>query len=122
MQAPFTQPEPHFPPPGERSLVVHSAPPEEGLSTLALVNALLRRRVLVVALPMLMVAGLAAYELSLPRKYVSSAAFMPQGPDTRSRMSGLAAQFGIAIPAIDGGQSPSFYVELIGSREILVSL
>ena len=122
MQAPFTQPEPHFPPPGERSLMVHSASPDEGLSTLALVNALLRQRVLVVVLPILLVAGVAAYELSRPRQYVSSAAFMPQGPDSRSRMSGLAAQFGIAIPAVDGGQSPSFYVELIGSREILVSL
>ena len=122
MQAPFTQPEPHFPPPGERSLMVHSASPDEGLSTLALVNALLRQRVLVVVLPILLVAGVATYELSRPRQYVSSAAFMPQGPDSRSRMSGLAAQFGIAIPAVDGGQSPSFYAELIGSREILVSL
>ncbi len=95
---------------------------DSGLSTLALVNALLRRRLLVAGMPLLAVAVLAAVTLPLPRKYVSSTAFMPQGPDTRSRMAGLAAQFGIAIPSAEPGQSPAFYVELIQSREVLLSL
>jgi uncharacterized protein involved in exopolysaccharide biosynthesis len=36
-----------------------------------------------------------------------------------SQLSGLAATFGVSVPAIDPGSSPDFYAELLKSRDIL---
>ena len=58
--------------------------------------------------------------LLLPRSYSSSVSFVPQSTDNSSRFSGLAAQFGISLGAAqDAADSPEFYTELLGSREIL---
>jgi uncharacterized protein involved in exopolysaccharide biosynthesis len=54
------------------------------------------------------------------RKYVSSAAFIPQSAE--STMSGLAlaaSQFGIQVPTAGGMWGPSTYVELLQSESLL---
>jgi uncharacterized protein involved in exopolysaccharide biosynthesis len=56
------------------------------------------------------------------RTYTSRAAFMPQSRRTPSNISGLAAQFGLAVPGADGAQSPAFFADLMTSRELLKPL
>lgn len=71
----------------------------------------------------LCVLGLAAGGLTgllRRRTWTSVAQFVPQSSDLgRSRLSGLAAQFGVAVPGADRTQSPDFYAELVKSRDIL---
>ncbi len=58
-----------------------------------------------------------------PRSYVAHGSFLPQGGDaSRSRLTGLAAQFGINVPSTDRGQSPDFFAELVRSRTVLDSV
>jgi len=90
----------------------------EPVSVLALLNALLRRRTLVIALAVLTATLLAGIPLLLPRTYTSAASFMPQSRRTPSNLSGIAAQFGITVPLAEGSESPQFYVDLLRSREI----
>jgi uncharacterized protein involved in exopolysaccharide biosynthesis len=45
---------------------------------------------------------------------------MPQSADaTLSRLSGLAAEFGVTVPGTEPGESPAFYASLLASRDIL---
>jgi uncharacterized protein involved in exopolysaccharide biosynthesis len=54
------------------------------------------------------------------RTYTSTARFMPQAAEgALSRLSGLAASFGVSVPAADPGSSPAFYAELLKSRDVL---
>jgi uncharacterized protein involved in exopolysaccharide biosynthesis len=63
---------------------------------------------------------MAALVLLWPREYTSTAAFMPQSSDeTLSRLSGIAAEFGVTVPSTDPGDSPAFYASLLTSRDIL---
>ena len=91
----------------------------EPVSLLALVNALLRRRTLVLALALGVALLLAGSALIFPRSYTSAVTFMPQSRRTPSNLSGIAAQFGITVPLGEGSESPQFYVDLLRSREIL---
>lgn len=90
------------------------------ISLLRPINALLRQRWLVLGLP---VAGLFAFTglgLLRERTYTVTASFMPQAQEmSASQLSGLAAQFGLVVPAGETGQSPAFYVDLLESRGIL---
>jgi len=62
----------------------------------------------------------AALVLLWPREYTSTATFMPQTSDeTLSRLSGIAAEFGVTVPGADPGDSPAFYASLLTSRDIL---
>jgi uncharacterized protein involved in exopolysaccharide biosynthesis len=62
----------------------------------------------------------AALVLLWPREYTSTATFMPQASDADlSRLSGLAAEFGVTVPGTDPGASPAFYASLLTSRDIL---
>lgn len=91
----------------------------QSIPVLAIVNSVLRHRVRTLLVVVLLWAVTAALVLSAPLKYVSSASFSLQGSDAR-RLSGLAAQIGLALPSGDGGQqSPAYYLELLESREIL---
>jgi uncharacterized protein involved in exopolysaccharide biosynthesis len=55
-----------------------------------------------------------------PRTYTSTARFMPQSSEgNMSRLSGIAASFGVAVPGADPGSSPAFYSDLLRSRDIL---
>jgi len=57
------------------------------------------------------------------RVYTCASSFMPQtGNPQGSALSGVAAQFGLALPLTDPTNSPQFYVDLARSREVLASL
>lgn len=65
------------------------------------------------------IAG-AAVGLLTPRRYISSATFIPQTTD--ASLSGLALaarQFGIQVPNTGGGWGPAVYVELMRSQAVL---
>ena len=68
----------------------------EPLPLLAFVNALLRNRIRIIALVFLFCGVTAALTLSKTRQYVSTAAFSLQGANA-NRISGIAAQFGLAV-------------------------
>lgn len=52
--------------------------------------------------------------------YTATASFMPQVSEiSSSQLSGVAAQFGIALPGRESNQSPAFYAQLLKSRELL---
>lgn len=54
------------------------------------------------------------------RTYTAPGSFMPVSSDAGSlRLSGIAAQFGFAVPTGEAGESPEFYAELLRSPEIL---
>ena len=85
---------------------------------LGAVNVVLRNRH-VVAMTVLLVVVLTVLRLLLaPRVYASSASFIPAGKRAPSQVSGIAAQFGIAVPSSDAQQSPDFYVALLHSRTV----
>lgn len=93
------------------------------ISLLDLVNALLRQRVLLIAVPLICAAVVGTLVLSKPRTWSASAAFMPQSRDQGSSgIAGIAAQFGVAVPGTQPSQSPAFYTELLRSRQILVEV
>ena len=95
---------------------------DEGeISLAALAAVLLRGRWTVVRFAILgAVVGLLVARVP-PAKFRSSAAFTPQS-GAQSSLGGLASlagQFGVQVPGVEGGDSPEFYQELLGSREIL---
>lgn len=115
MPVPITTHEPTTPHEAPRQ----SAPPGDELSFLAIVNALLDHRVFVVAVPLLLFAAVVTVGLLTPRKYTSSASFSLQAGESRSRLSGLAAQFGLAVPGAEAGPTPAFFTEVLHSRTLL---
>jgi uncharacterized protein involved in exopolysaccharide biosynthesis len=97
-------------PPGDR---------ESSLDDL-LISVLRRRRMIGAFALVGALLGLATAVFT-PRKYVASAAFIPQSSDASS-VSGLAlaaSQFGIQVPMSGGMWGPSTYVELLGSEPLL---
>ena len=88
------------------------------IPVLAFANAVLRKRRRIAALVVAVGLSAAAWKLTRPARFVSSASFSLQGSDQR-RLSGLAAQFGFALPGNEGQQTSAYYVELLTSREIL---
>ncbi|MBA2457976.1 MAG: hypothetical protein H0V43_03350 [Gemmatimonadales bacterium] len=98
----------------------HSPPgSQEEISLLGLVNLLLRHRGLVLGAALLGFAVAVALSLLAPRVYTAHSSFMPQTRKAMASISGLAAQFGLALPTAEGGQSPAFYADLLESRAIL---
>ena len=88
---------------------------------LELVNLLLRRRRLVVTLPLgvALLAGVAS--LLVSPTYTAITTFVPEvSADARmpAGLAGLAGQFGIALGG-EASQSPQFYADLIESRELM---
>lgn len=86
---------------------------------LGLLNAILRRRALVVATVVLVELVMLWVALSRPRLYTSVVSFMPEGQRSNSGVSSLAAQFGVSVATTDGLSSPQFYPELIRSPQFL---
>ncbi|MGI9628482.1 MAG: hypothetical protein ACR2QM_16735 [Longimicrobiales bacterium] len=79
---------------------------------------LLKRWRLLIGLPTLMGALVLGAALLFPG-YKAESRFVPQGSDMDlSALSGLATDFGFSLPS-SGGESPDFYVALVGSGEIL---
>lgn len=96
------------------------------LPVLDLVNALLRRRRLVAwtaAVVTLLAVAPTIVNFALNRRMFRSEALLTAtGRRAPSSLSGLAAQFGVAIPGTDATQSPAFYVDLVKSYELLSRL
>jgi uncharacterized protein involved in exopolysaccharide biosynthesis len=97
-----------------------AAQPEEDLSLAGLLRFVVRHRWLIFGTGLIafLLVGVAAF--LRPRTYTSTARFMPQASDNAlSRLSGIAATFGVSVPASDAGSSPAFYADLLKSRDIL---
>jgi uncharacterized protein involved in exopolysaccharide biosynthesis len=96
---------------------------DDPMSVTKVVNAVLRRRILLVWLPLSIMALVIILTLLSPPSYTARASFTPQQADgARSALAGLAAQAGLSVGTVTGAQSPDFYAELIESRELLRSL
>src|SRR5687767_12479141 len=85
-----------------------AAPPNQEISLLEIVNAVLRnwRAILVLPLVLAFVAGL--WNLNKKRYHAATATFVPQTAETRN-LSGamaLAQQFGVSLATDRPGQSP----------------
>src|SRR3954463_16794712 len=90
------------------------------LSLLALANVALRHRWLILRVAFVVLLAATAFFLLRPRTYTVSTTFRLQTRNQNaSNFSGLAAQLGLAVPSSDASQTPAFYVDLLGSREIL---
>ena len=99
-----------------------AAPPasRELQRLVAVANALLRHRYLLVGVPLLAIGTAAVLGLRQARQYTSVAAVLSaQQSSSRSPTSSLAAQFGVTIPGAGSGDSPEFYADLIETRAIL---
>jgi uncharacterized protein involved in exopolysaccharide biosynthesis len=57
-----------------------------------------------------------------PRRYTSSASFMPQGQSRLSSLASLASQFGVSVPMTDAGRSPGFYATLLQSKNLFAEV
>jgi uncharacterized protein involved in exopolysaccharide biosynthesis len=96
---------------------------EVGVSLLALGGVLLRRRRMIIALAIAGAGAGLATGLLMPRRYTSSATFIPEGAGGQE-INGIAAaatQFGFRIPVgqNDGSWGPAVYVSLVHSRTLL---
>lgn len=92
---------------------------DDALSVPVLTTALLRGRVFSIRCGVIIAFLFGLFGILKPREFSSVASFTPQARRQTSSLSGLAAQFGLAVPTNDGSQSPAFYVDLLSSREIL---
>ena len=103
------------------SVSVQGVDPDD-VSVVGLANVVLKNRRLVATTGVVVALATAAIVLIMPRSYTSTASFMPQAPKTPSSASGIAAQFGLTVPGVDGSESPDFYVDLLKTRPILDSV
>ena len=108
---------------GEDSLAsVVDRGPDAGpveIPVLGSIHLLLRHARLVLLASFLALAAVVALTIAQGRSYTSTASFTPQTRTVQSNLSGLAAQFGFALPAVDASRSPAFYADLVQSRQIL---
>lgn len=89
-------------------------------SLLALTTLLLRRRRLLVALPLSLAFVVGLVGLIAPRTFVSVASFTPQSTAASGgRLAGLAAQFGVPLGGAGAGFTAEFYVGLLNSPELV---
>lgn len=89
------------------------------LSPLRLATVLLRGRIWVLRLAALSAIVVATSILLRERQYTARASVMPQARRQVQGLSGLAAQFGLAVPSQEGVQNPAFYVDLLLARQLL---
>jgi uncharacterized protein involved in exopolysaccharide biosynthesis len=89
------------------------------LSPVGLFNLLLRQRWLIALCATVVFALAVGTKLLAPRTYTASSIFMPQSRSSLPSLSGLAAQFGLAMPGAEPSQSPAFYASLAKTRQIL---
>jgi uncharacterized protein involved in exopolysaccharide biosynthesis len=92
---------------------------DDEVSLLGILNVILLYRRLIAAVMVLGIAGGLLAAAIGGRQYVAVATFMPQTRSLTTNVSGLAAQFGLNVPAGDPGQTPQFYIDLLKSRQIL---
>ncbi|MDB4888781.1 MAG: lipopolysaccharide biosynthesis protein [Gemmatimonadetes bacterium] len=99
--------------------------PGDGSSELSVVGALnivLQNAALIVLCSAVLFVATVIVLILQPATYTSASSFMPQTRRSAPSLSGLAAQFGLSLPGEEPRQSPAFYTELIGTREILGAL
>lgn len=89
------------------------------MSLLAIANVLLRYRGLIVGNAVVLTLVVAVATLLVPRTFTAHATLTPQSRRSTTTLSGLASQFGLALPLADVGQSPAFYADLLTSNHIL---
>ena len=103
----------HTPPPSGH-------PDDEDLSLIALATAIFSRFSYVWRTALVVALLAVAYTAMKGVKYVAEAKFtLETGGEKASRFSGLASQFGLALPGGNASESLAFYSELLKSREIL---
>jgi uncharacterized protein involved in exopolysaccharide biosynthesis len=93
------------------------------VTLLDLASVVLRYRRSIVLVPLLFMAVGVFLSMRTPRSYRADGAFILQdaGGSQRSRMSGLAAQFGVAVPG-GGTDVPQLYADLLLSRRFMTQL
>lgn len=96
--------------------------PSRDFGLIGVLNAVMRRRVLVISLALLVAVPTLVVVLLGGRSFTSDAAFTVDSRRQPSNLSGLAAQLGIAMPAGEANQSPDFFVALLSSRTILTAV
>ena len=92
------------------------------MSAISIANVMLRHRRLIVITTSICFLGAFVYSITARRTYTSTASFAPVAQRAPSNVAGLAAQLGLQSGGNDPSQSPSFYSELIPSREVLGAL
>lgn len=97
--------------------VPRPADPDD-ITLLQLVNAVLRRRRLIVWVALVFAVAVTATTLLLPRTYGSRAAFMPQSRADNSRFSAVASQLGLPASG-NTNESSAFYADLLVDRPLL---
>lgn len=89
-----------------------------GFSLARLGTLLLRHWRFLVAVPLVVIPMVVARILLQSRSYTARTSFLPEKSTASSAgLRGIAAQFGIDAP--DAGRSPDFYIDLLGTDEIL---
>src|SRR5690242_8758842 len=90
------------------------------LSLLGILAFLMQTRRLVLGVGVGLAAIVGTLALLGKRTYSSTARFMPETSESSlSQLSGLAATFGVSVLPTEEGASPSFYSELLQSRDVL---
>jgi uncharacterized protein involved in exopolysaccharide biosynthesis len=101
-------------------------PVEDEISPLHLLTVLLKHRYWIAGLSFAVALVLAVHGLLLPRNYTTEGSFIPQGvePGGGGGAAQIAGQLGISLPGSGGAptESPAFYAELLGFREILAQV
>jgi uncharacterized protein involved in exopolysaccharide biosynthesis len=99
------------------------APGRPAGAAISAANLVLRHRRLLVLSVLLATGIMSGLALTRERTYTTSAAFMPQAPNSSlAGISSFAAQFGVNVGKEDQTQSPDFYAEVIRSRDLLNAL
>jgi uncharacterized protein involved in exopolysaccharide biosynthesis len=89
------------------------------ISLLGMINALLRQRRLLLALPLLLMAGFTVYAVfEREPSFTATARFIPEGASAPDVPASLARELGTGG---EPGGSAAFYAELLTSRELLKS-
>lgn len=93
---------------------------EDRVSLLLIASVVMRHRGLVVGMALLIFSLVTLRALIAPRTYSANASFVAQSENSALNLSGLAAQFGLALPGgMEAGRSPAFYADLVTSRHVL---
>jgi uncharacterized protein involved in exopolysaccharide biosynthesis len=93
---------------------------DEDLTLVGILGFMLRHRRLILGTGLVAFLLVGVVALMRSRTYTSTARFMPQTSEgALSRLSGLAATFGVSVPLTDAGSSPAFYADLLKSRDVL---
>ena len=111
-------------PTGELGLPEDAAGPDapDGIQVFGVLEALLVRWRIVVAIPFVVVALATATALWLPPSYTAVTQFAPEStgqPGLTGGLAGIAGQFGISLDGA-GSRSAPFYAQVAESRDILM--